>query len=64
MDRGAWRATVQRVAESQTQLSDFTFTFLSISLGIMEQEVFSSQEASGSIQKHPDNHMQQGGHWA
>ena len=25
MDRGAWRATVQRVTE--TQLSDFTFTF-------------------------------------
>ena len=23
MDRGAWKATVQRVAESQTQLSDY-----------------------------------------
>ena len=27
MDRGAWWATVHRVAKSQTQLSDFTFTF-------------------------------------
>ena len=27
MDRGAWKATVHEVAESQAQLSDFTFTF-------------------------------------
>ena len=27
MNRGAWRATVHRVAKSRTQLSDFTFTF-------------------------------------
>ena len=27
MDRGAWWATVHGVAKSQTQLSDFTFTF-------------------------------------
>ena len=27
MDGGAWQATVQRISESQTQLSDFTFTF-------------------------------------
>ena len=27
LDRGAWRATVHRVAKSWTQLSDFTFTF-------------------------------------
>ena len=27
MDRGAWRATVPGVAEGQTRLSDFTFTF-------------------------------------
>ena len=26
MDGGAWWATVHRVAKSQTQLSDFTFT--------------------------------------
>ena len=26
-DGGAWWATVHRVAKSQTQLSDFTFTF-------------------------------------
>ena len=28
MNRGVWWATVHRVAKSQTQLSDFTFTFL------------------------------------
>jgi len=27
MDRGAWQGTVQRVAKSRTQVSDFTFTF-------------------------------------
>ena len=27
MDRGAWWAAVPGVAKSQTQLSDFTFTF-------------------------------------
>ena len=27
MDRGAWKAAVHGVAESQTQLSDFSFTF-------------------------------------
>ena len=27
MDRGAWQTTVHGVAKSQTQLSDFTFTF-------------------------------------
>ena len=27
MGRGAWRATVHGVAESRTQLNDFTFTF-------------------------------------
>ena len=27
MDRGVWWATVHGVAKSQTQLSDFTFTF-------------------------------------
>ena len=27
MDRGAWWATVHGVAKSQTQLSDFIFTF-------------------------------------
>ena len=30
-DGGAWRATAHRVAKSQTQLSDFTFTFSSFS---------------------------------
>ena len=27
MDREAWRAAIHGVAKSQTQLSDFTFTF-------------------------------------
>ena len=27
MDRGAWQATVHRVAKSRTRMSDFTFTF-------------------------------------
>ena len=27
MDRGAWKAAVHGVAEGQTQLRDFTFTF-------------------------------------
>ena len=27
MDGGAWRAAVHRVAEGQTRLRDFTFTF-------------------------------------
>ena len=27
MDRGAWKAAVHEVAEGQTRLSDFTFTF-------------------------------------
>ena len=27
MDRGAWQATVHEAAKSQTQLSNFTFTF-------------------------------------
>ena len=30
MDRGAWQATVHGVTKSQTQLSNFTFTFLFI----------------------------------
>ena len=30
MDGGAWRATVHRVAKSQTWLSDFTFTFYGV----------------------------------
>ena len=28
MDRGAWKAAVHGVAEGQTRLSDFTFTFM------------------------------------
>ena len=30
MDREAWWATVHRIAESRTQLSDYTFTFKAI----------------------------------
>ena len=32
MDRGAWQATVHGVAKSQTQLSNFTFTFKKVNL--------------------------------
>ena len=32
MDRGAWWTTVHGIAKSQTQLSDFTFTFQSDAL--------------------------------
>ena len=32
MDGGAWQATVHGVSKSQTQLSDFTFTFTQLSL--------------------------------
>ena len=30
MDRGAWRATIHRVAKSWTWLSNFTFTFIQL----------------------------------
>ena len=33
MDGGAWKAVVHGVAEGQTQLSDFTFTFHFHALG-------------------------------
>ena len=33
MDRGAWKAAVHGVAEGQTRLSDFTFTFHFHALG-------------------------------
>ena len=35
MHRGAWQATAHGVAKSQTRLSNFTFTFLSISVGVL-----------------------------
>jgi len=31
MDGGAWWATIQGVAKNRTRLSDFTFTFFSLS---------------------------------
>jgi hypothetical protein len=37
MDRGAWWATVQGIAKSQTQLSGFTFTFYE-PRGVLESE--------------------------
>ena len=33
MDGGAWKAAVHGVAEGRTQLSDFTFTSLSLICG-------------------------------
>ena len=41
MDRGAWQATVHRVANSQTRLSNFTFLFLSCSLFLFSDQVVS-----------------------
>ena len=38
MDRGAWQATVQGVAKSQTRLSDFTSYI--ISKGIRDRKIF------------------------
>ena len=35
MHRGAWQATAHGVAKSQTRLSNFTFTFLSIFVGVL-----------------------------
>ena len=32
MDRGAWRATVHRVAKSRTRLRNFTFTFTQVAV--------------------------------
>ena len=37
MDRGAWWATVRRVAKSRTRLSNFTFTFHFHISGIIQQ---------------------------
>ena len=37
MDRGAWKAAVHGVAEGQTRLSDFTFTFCFHALDLMIQ---------------------------
>ena len=37
MDRGAWWATVHRIAKSQTGLSDFTFTFTFDYIGLCRQ---------------------------
>ena len=34
-DGGAWRATVHRVTKSQTQLSNFTFTFIYSNKGML-----------------------------
>ena len=39
MDGGAWRATVHRVAKSQTRLSDFTSLFIYISAYVWLIEV-------------------------
>ena len=36
MYKGAWRATVHRVAKSRTQLSNFTFTF---HFNVLEKEM-------------------------
>ena len=40
MDGGTWWATVHGVAKSQTRLSDFTFTLLSMKLGVPYDTAF------------------------
>ena len=54
MDRGAWRATVHRVAKSQTQLSDFTFTFHT---GLLKRGSCSPLPTQGCLNE------QNGMHW-
>ena len=39
MDEGAWKAAVHGVAEGQTQLSDFTFTFHFSNFPALEKEM-------------------------
>ena len=39
MDRGAWRATVYGVAKSWTQLSDYAFTFPTVTAHCVQDEV-------------------------
>ena len=46
MDRGAWWATVHGVAKSQTQLSDFTFTFFHFQ-GIFHAKMGSIKDKNG-----------------
>ena len=48
MDRGAWWATVHGVSKSQTQLSDFTFTFF-LSLLLLKVRVQSHLFSEGSF---------------
>ena len=42
MDGGTWYATVNGVAKSQTQLSDFTFTFTSLRMRYLQWSFMSS----------------------
>ena len=39
MDGGAWWATVHRVTKSQTQLSDFTFTFKQYTINTVKRHL-------------------------
>ena len=43
MDRGAWQAAVHGVAEGQTQLSNFTFTF---HFHALEKEMWNAPDLS------------------
>ena len=49
MDGGAWWATVHRVAESRTRLSNFSFTFHSERGGLVGQESAYQAGDLGSI---------------
>ena len=49
MDREAWWAIVHGVAKSGTRLSDFTFTFLSMSL-IIAKCIFKDDTIMASVE--------------
>ena len=57
MDRGAWQARVQRVVESQTQLSDFTITIIWI---INLKQVFKNKitESITTLSQNKYTHIQ------
>ena len=54
MDGGAWWATAHRVAQSQTRLSDFTFTFFSLCLNHQHLKSLISCTLKRSYSRWPD----------
>ena len=49
MDRGAWWATVHRVAKSWTRLSDFTFTFTMVRPPLLKLGTMGPQPISKNV---------------